>query len=88
MSPLILVAAAVVIAAALLVFAADLLAAIAFHYLPALEGTVLAFTASDFVRLLRAMPALPKWWPGLQSDMHKPILVAFAQNPLNGMDIC
>jgi hypothetical protein len=67
----------------MLVVAASLLAALVFRFAPTLQGSLLALTASDTIRMLRRMPTYPAWW--YRRGMIKPpnpILVMLALNPL------
>jgi hypothetical protein len=60
--------------------AASLLAALAFWWVPALEGTILALTASDIVWMLRQMPVYPTWWHSHETKRRKKDLVMLAVN--------
>jgi hypothetical protein len=66
----------------LLVFAAGLLAAIMFHFVPKLQGTVLALTGSDISDALRRMPMYPPWWHHREVQPQKPKFVSLALNHL------
>jgi hypothetical protein len=85
MTPFIVVVFAVFVCAILfiLILAASLLAALVFRFAPTLQGSLLALTTSDTVRMLRQMPTYPAWW--YRRGMIKPpnpILVLLALNPL------
>ena len=84
MTPLLVVVTAVIICAIFffLVLAASLLAALLFWYAPALQGTILALTASDIAWTLRQMPVYPAWWPGHEPQTPKKRLVMLAINPI------
>jgi len=86
-SPLIVVAAGVCVIAALCIFVliASLMAAFIFHVGPKLQGTFLALTAADAVRILEAMPTYPSWWHSNVRQPKKPQFVMFARNPLSGL---
>jgi hypothetical protein len=80
-----LVVAAVVFVCAivlLLGFAAALLAAVIFHFVPNLQGTVLALTGSDISQALRRMPMYPSWWHHREVQPQKPKFVSLALNHL------
>jgi hypothetical protein len=83
MTPLLVVVIALIVCAILffLVLGASLLATFVFWYAPALEGTVLALTASDIAWTLRQMPIYPAWWPGRETQPPKKKLVMLAVNP-------
>ena len=66
----------------LLGFAAALLAAIMFHFVPKLQGTVLALTGSDISQALRRMPTYPSWWHHREVEPQKPKFVSLALNHL------
>lgn len=75
--------AAFLAALVLLLFAAaSLLAALAFRFLPKLQGTFLSLTASDVVRAIRQMPTYPAWWHRFGVPARRPILVLLARNPM------
>jgi hypothetical protein len=84
MTPLLVVVVAVFVCAIffLLVLVASLLAAFAFWCAPALEGTILALTASDIARMLRQMPTYPAWWHRHGVPPPKPIFGILALNPV------
>ena len=83
MTPLLVVVIAVIVCAILffLALAASLLTALVFWYVPALEGTILALTASDIAWTLRQMPIYPAWWPGRDTQLPKKKLVMLVLNP-------
>jgi|SRR5580658_3686148 hypothetical protein len=84
MNALVVVAAVAFVCAIifLLVFAAALLAAIMFHFVPKLQGTVLALTGSDVSQALRRMPMYPSWWHSREVKTQKPKFVSLALNHL------
>jgi hypothetical protein len=84
MTPLLVVVIVVIMCAIFffLALAASLLAALVFWYAPALEGTILALTASDIAWTLRQMPIYPAWWPGHEGQPPKKKLVMLAINPV------
>src|SRR5262249_21377067 len=71
---------------AVLMFAASLLALVVFRFAPSLQGSVLALTASDMVRVVRSMPLYPSWWRHSGPDPSKQMPVIFALNPLRGTE--
>src|SRR5580704_8607263 len=64
----------------LLGFAAALLAAIMFHFMPKLQGTVLALTGSDISQAVQRMPIYPSWWHHREVQPQKPKFVSLALN--------
>jgi hypothetical protein len=84
MTALLVVVIAVVVCAILffLVLGVSMLAALVFWYAPALQGTILALTASDIAWTLRQMPVYPAWWPGHEAQPPKKKLVMLAINPI------
>ncbi len=75
---LMIVVCAIVLLFLLLV--AALFAAAMFHFVPKLQGTVLALTGSDISQALRRMPTYPSWWHRRDSQSHKPEFVFLALN--------
>jgi hypothetical protein len=66
----------------MLVVAASLLAALVFRFVPTLQGSLLALTASDMGRMLRQMPTYPAWWHRHGVQRQKPIFGLLALNPM------
>jgi hypothetical protein len=62
----------------LLVFTAALFAAVILHFVPNLQGTVLALTGSDISQALRRMPTYPSWWHHCEVQPQKPKFVSLA----------
>lgn len=73
MTSLMAIGVAAFLAALLLLMfaAASLLAALAFRFLPKLQGALLDLTASDVVRTIRQMPIYPTWWHRLSVPARK-----------------